>query len=263
MRRLSRVLLATGTVLGAAVSGYSAPVILNEYNAVSNTNFLGSGASDVTLGTIQGNGRNWVEMVVIQDHLDMRGWILSWADTSVSGSMTLSNDSLWSDLRSGTIITMTGMDAANSGYDTDASYDPINGDWWFNIFAGESQYVSSSSTTAVGDGIFSVSHSNWQMTIKDSLNVAQFGPAGEGVSPASGVGSDEVWKLEADPSASILPSSTSYKDGTSSSFGAPNRWSGGTFTQDFSALRSVVPEPAALSGLLAGLMVLARRRRQA
>ena len=60
----------------------------------------------------------------------------------------------------------------------------------------------------------------------------------------TGINNREVWKLEASPSDSIGPVS-SYNDGSSSSFGSPNRWNGGANVQDFSALR--VPEPAALT----------------
>jgi hypothetical protein len=73
-----------------------------------------------------------------------------------------------------------------------------------------------------------------------------YGPVGEGIYPMSGIGSDEVFELEATPGTSVTPASTSYKDGTSSTFGARNLWSSGTVLQDFSALRSaaMVTEPA-------------------
>jgi hypothetical protein len=56
---------------------------------------------------------------------------------------------------------------------------------------------------------------------------------------------------------------SNFRDGSSSSFGAPNLWSGGTFTQDFSVLRSVVPEPgaAALVGVALAALLSARARR--
>jgi hypothetical protein len=52
------------------------------------------------------------------------------------------------------------------------------------------------------------------------------------------VGSDEVFKLEENPSPYIRPNSA-YNDGTSSTFGQPNLWADGTQQQDFSALRNL------------------------
>ncbi|MEX2207642.1 MAG: PEP-CTERM sorting domain-containing protein [Myxococcota bacterium] len=224
-------------------SAVSAPILVNEYNAVSASNFLdgpSSTAADTTLGRIQGNGGDWVELVVIQDHLDLRGGSLSIdegnAPDRTTTVLSFSQDALWSDLRSGTIITVA------EDILSDPSYDPFGGDWWINVQASDTasgQFITASN--------FSTSNDNTQITLLDALSQVWFGPAGEGIVPASGIGSDEVWKLEADPSASITPTS-SYNDGSSSSFGAPNVWSGGAGSQDFAALRSVVvPEPGTLT----------------
>jgi len=249
--------LLVGLLLLSSSAG-AAPIFVNEYNAVSASNFLGgasSTAADTTLGRIQGNGGDWVELVVVQDHLDLRGGSLSIEEGNAVRTttvLTFSQDAIWSDLRSGTIITVA-EDIA-----TDSSYDPLGGDWWINVQAttgGSTQFITASN--------FSVSNDNTQVTLLDALAQVWFGPAGEGITPASGIGSDEVWKLEADPSASITPGSN-FTDGTSSSFGAPNVWSGGTFSQDFSALRSVVvPEPGAatLLGVVLAALLSVRARR--
>jgi hypothetical protein len=104
---------------------------------------------------------------------------------------------------------------------------------------------------------FSVSNDDTQITVRDALNAVLFGPAGEGVQPIGAINNREIWKLEANPSAAITPTS-GYNDGTSSTFGAPNRWNGGANVQDFSALRAVVPEPAAATLLGVALLGLAR-----
>jgi len=76
--------IGVGRVLGA-------DVILNEYNAVNGSDFLNGGtafededggyADDSYFGRVQGNGGDWFELVVITDHLDMRGWKLAiWMD---------------------------------------------------------------------------------------------------------------------------------------------------------------------------------------
>jgi hypothetical protein len=208
-------------------------VILNEWNAVSSSNLLdGGAATDPFWGAVAGNGGDWFELVVTEDNVDLRGLELIISDdTGGAGqdveSLFFSNDALWADVRSGTIITVS-EDLAD-----DVSYDPAAGDWWINV-----QAANNGSGTYVTANNFKVSNDNWQLTIRDG-GTTIFGPAGEGIAPSGGVGSEEVGKLEEDPSAAITPQSA-YNDGSSSSFGAPNRWSAGTEVQDFSQLRSVV-----------------------
>ena len=132
-------LVATGSVVQAA------DVILNEYNGVGSTRYLDNDnysnlgvrvdkqdsyfatipglAGD---GRVQGNGGNWFELVVVSDHVDMRGWELRWAETDKfenngstiwytppggpspnQGIITLSQSTEWSDLRAGTILTFS------------------------------------------------------------------------------------------------------------------------------------------------------------
>ncbi|HUN81053.1 MAG TPA: CotH kinase family protein, partial [Phycisphaerae bacterium] len=216
----------------AANANGGTKVILNEYNGVSPSNFLKSNGSDSFFGRILGNGGDWFELVVTTDHLDMRGWKLFITDNTGSGSqtnqtLTLTSHAIWSDLRSGTIITVS-EDLAD-----DVSYNPLAGDWWINVRAnnaGTGTYITASN--------FSVSNDNWQLTIKDAQNNVVFGPAGEGIQPISGVGNDEVLRLDESPSPFIYPHSN-YLDVASSTFGSPNTISSGG-TQDFSTLRSVL-----------------------
>ena len=256
MRRLPLALLLVSALLSSSVA--AAPIIVNEFNAVSSANYLDGGNSDSTLGIVQGNGGDWVELVVIADHFDLRGGSLSILEGQLPGRtttvLTFSQDALWSDLRAGTIITVAEDIASDTGYD------PFDGDWWINVQANDSasgQFITASN--------FSVSNDDTQITLLDALSQVWFGPAGEGIQPLTGINSREVWKLEADPSASITPTS-SYNDGSSSSFGAPNLWSGVASVQDFSALRSVVvPEPGAATLLgvaLAATAIASRRSRR-
>jgi hypothetical protein len=211
----------------------STVALLNEYNAVLPTGYLENDGTDIFWGTIAGNGGDWFELVVTDDHVDMRGWELVISDDTggageTTQSLYLTSDDLWADVRSGTIITVSEELA------DDASYDPYDDDWWINVQAadvGTGTYISNTD--------FTVSNVYWQLTIKDSFGEVIFGPAGEGVAPVTGIGNDEVFKLEEDPSAFIHPQSN-YNDGTSSTFGAPNLYAAGTVEQDFSALRSVV-----------------------
>jgi len=253
--RLIAMRQAVVVTLVLAASLQSADVILNEYNAVSGADFLNGGtaaadedggrASDSYFGRVEGNGGDWFELVVIKDHLDMRRWHLDiYNGRTLDETLDLTDDPLWSNLRSGTIITVA------EDVPSDVSYDPSAGDWWINVQANDDAdgaYIEASS--------FPVSSNDWQLRIRDALDAIVYGPAGEGVSPTSGVSSTEVARLEASPSASIRPNSNDYDDGADfSTFGAANRWG----VQDFKDLRTVAPVPASISVLSPnGLEVLA------
>ena len=111
-------------------------LILNEYNGVGSTKYLTEVIGDPDkgvdsyFGRVLGNGGNWIELIVTQDHLDVRGWKLLWAEslnTATNGTdlwygnaaveqgiITFSNNAAWSDLRAGTIITVCEFDASNT-----------------------------------------------------------------------------------------------------------------------------------------------------
>jgi hypothetical protein len=211
---------------------FAAPLILNEYNGVAPGNFLDDEKSDPYFGTVAGNGGDWFELVVVADHLDIRGWQVVVEDQGSpprNDTVTFSTDPLWSDLRAGTIITVAEEVA------DDVSYDPSAGDWWINVRAGvdgTGTYVSATD--------FEVSNNDTTITIRSADGLPIFGPAGEPLI-GGGVNSHEVFKLEADPGAAIGPTSDGYNDGSSSSFGAPNIWADGASTQDFTALRTGQP----------------------
>ena len=223
--------LSAATPSAANIATPSA-LVLNEYNAVVTTKKLDNLASDTYWGRIDGNGGDWLELVVTTDHLDITGWELVLSnDTGGVGetvqSLFFSGDALLTDLRAGTIITIS------ENLPDDVSYDPAGDDWWINFNAS-----SIASGTYITAQDFETSNVNWQLTIRDAMAVTQFGPAGEGIMPIVGIGSDEVFKLEDDPSGFITPSSN-YNDGTSSTFGSENVFSAGSQMQDFSSLRAV------------------------
>ncbi len=122
---------------------------------------------------IEGNGGDWAELVITQDHTDIRGWTLYWEnddtpngtvgqDNDERGYVTFTNNAVFADLRAGTIITISedssvdevrdgypgsqpGSNPTDTGYDydlsTDTSFDPIdggNGDWWMHFHLDES-----------------------------------------------------------------------------------------------------------------------------
>jgi hypothetical protein len=243
MRLMS--LLRVAVVLLTVSGGLrAADVILNEYNAVDSTDFLNGGdaaadesggrASDSYFGRVEGNGGDWFELVVIKDHLDMRRWKLDvYENKKLDKTLNLTNDAIWSDLRSGTIITVA------EDVPSDISYNPAAGDWWINVQAndkGDGLYIDKAS--------FKVSSKNWQLTIRNAAGAVAFGPAGEGVSPLDGISGTNIFRLKGDPSASITADSKDYGDGSDfSTFGAPNRWG----AQDFNDLRpKLAPVPATI-----------------
>jgi len=207
-----------------------APLILNEYNAVRPGDLLENDGEDAHWGRVAGNGGDWFELVVAIDHLDVRGWQLVVSDQTGSPGETVqtlvfSDDEIWSDLRSGTLITVS------EELPDDLGYDPAAGDWWINV-----QAEAAASGTFITAIDFEVSNRDWQVTILEQDETVMFGPAGEGVHPASGIGSDEVLKLE-EPPGPAIGTRSNYRDGSSSTFGAPNVFAAGTRTQDFSLLR--------------------------
>lgn len=236
--------LTVCAVLVAAGNVFGADVILNEYNAVDDDVYLGGGtalldesgtrASDSYFGRVLGNGGDWFELVVITDHLDMRGWQLDiYADGLLDETLDLTHHPIWSDLRSGTIITVS------ENVPSDISYDPAGGDWWINVQANNTAdglYIEASS--------FPVNSGSWQLRIKNSVGTVKFGPAGEGIYPASGVGGVEIFRLETTPDATIVAASIDYDDGDNySTFGSPNQWG----MQDMHILRSVAAQASTLT----------------
>ena len=246
-------------VLMQAASVFGASIIVNEYNAVDEWLDGASGtATDTYFGRVEGNGGDWFELVVIQDHLDIRGWRVDIREggDNVDDELVFTDHAIWSDLRSGTIITLAEDDNGGTLVD-DISYDPAAGDWWINVMVNDSN-----GGTYITETNIKITDDKTRFEIVDDSNVTIFGPAGEGVQPTSGVNDEEVWKLEADPSDSIVPTSPEYNDGTSSTFGSPNIYGGGQEVQDFSELRAVVPEPGTLVLLACSALALLMFRRR-
>ena len=189
----SFLIVSTILVLAAANVFATSQLILNEFNAVGSTKYLetadygGSTSVDTyfqemadglhpdkmtgTLpnGRIQGNGGDWIELVVTQDHLDIRGWQVRWAEVDATeangtdiwygngnveqGILQFSQSSVWSNLRAGTIITVVDenniyVDTDNQNktsnvppsqaeavinLNTDVNFNPDVNDWWINV----------------------------------------------------------------------------------------------------------------------------------
>jgi len=285
MQRTAVIVLSV--LSSIASSSFGADIILNEWNCVGSLKWLGnpgaptpgcpmpdgpsgfgcSNNDDTFFGRVQGNGSDWIELVVVTDHFDLRGWTIQWKEpaeddadgtdiwvgdgTVPQGEITFTNAAIWSDLRKGTIITITERNTANGGLDTDFSFDPCQGDWWINVSAVDVQYiVCNSNVCDAGPPVdcndpFDVGNGNWQAQILDAQANVHIGLVGEGASgwAGSGVNSREVVKLRQNPSAAINIFSD-YRGGDTSTFGGPNSWSdtvtGCRTYQSFAALRESV-----------------------
>jgi hypothetical protein len=259
-------------VLVGGIPARGAPLIINEFSAVGDGVVLENSGKDTFFDAHYinptGNGGNWVELVVTQDHLDLRGWKVEWSNTDPdSGNVVFTNNSLWSDVRSGAIITLRENDTGVPGNPVGArvsnvSFNPAGGDFWLEINVGDPLYIISSS--------FKVDNDNWRGTIRDNLNNIVQGPVGESLTGAGqpwqgggGINSQEVGQLKINPTAGST--AASYTDADWSSYGAAN-WlnSNGSVVQDFSNLRLWVPEPnslvlAALAACGAAAVVWRRR----
>lgn len=196
-------------------------LVLNEWNAVDDDRELAEG--DDALGVIPGNGGDWFELLVLED-ADLRGWTFTMADRRGDrGVVSFTNADLLGSVRAGTLITVS------ASLPEDASYNPEVGDWRFHLRATpEGAYAQS--------GGFEVTAHDWLFTAWDADRGVGFGPAGETVAPESGIAGDEVGFLAADPSDGLRRTSSDFRAGARSTYGAPNVWGNGN-VQDLSALR--------------------------
>ncbi len=246
----------------------TSPIILNEYNSVSSTDYLRGGTAsadadgvspgptDATFGRVLGNGGQWVEFVVVgngsaNSTTDMRGWTIRIQSTSGSATLVLSQNPYWSNVRAGTILTFIQNDSANGGLDTSihrtsALHTAGGGYLWSNIFVGDPVYISQTSSDLGGD--LGIGSDDTTFTVFDAGNTRIYGPAGESIAAYDsdsngsldatyGVSSTEILRVEENPAPSVNPISGAHNDAsTFSTFGARNRWgAGGVNSQSFAA----------------------------
>ena len=87
-------------------------------------------------GRIQGDGGNWIELAVTQDHSNLSGYTFNWSEQKKdangdyqthSGYIKLSNDPIWSNMRAGQIITISDSNSAPEIRDQWPQNDPSSG----------------------------------------------------------------------------------------------------------------------------------------
>ncbi len=92
-------------------------LIMNQANAVSGSKYLQPGKTDESLGRVEGNGQNWMQLLVTKtdpgkNTLDLQGYQIDWSynksdgTSSGSGVITFSNDPVWQNVPLGTAITI-------------------------------------------------------------------------------------------------------------------------------------------------------------
>ncbi|NCC53641.1 MAG: hypothetical protein EOM20_20865, partial [Spartobacteria bacterium] len=219
-------------------------LMLNEANAVGSSTNLE--VPDAAFTSPIGNGGNWIELMVLEDHLDIRGWQIQWAETGdasnisedfwygdpsvLQGIITFSQDAALSDLRKGALLTIIEHAvpfAAGGTAVTDISVDPEAGDWWMHLCATQevalgNRYLSTQSNNSTNQGDFSVGASDWQMRILDADGFMVAPPVGEGINGCeAGVSKTEVLALKDTFDASMRDASE-YTDRDYSSFGQLN-----------------------------------------
>ncbi len=164
---------------------------------------------DTGFARISENGGDWIELVVTQDFADLRGYTLYWENddngngvvgdgADERGIIRLSNDAFWSQLRAGTIITISediqfaevrdgyplappNSNIHNTGFfydlSTDLAFDPIgvgtpampeeDGDWHVHLWLNEGGVTP----YFVSGADLRVDNDNWRMWIFDSTNL--------------------------------------------------------------------------------------------
>jgi hypothetical protein len=91
-------------------------LLLNQANAVSGGKYLKSGKTDASWGRVEGNGQNWMQLLVSKtdpgkNTLNLQGYQIDWAYSKDSqnfgsGVITFSNDPVWQQVPLGTAITV-------------------------------------------------------------------------------------------------------------------------------------------------------------
>jgi len=236
-----------------SIAPATSPVILNEYNAVSNSLFIGGGAqddagapSDPTLGRITGNGGPWLEFVVTgsasTQSVDLRNWTIKVEGNDKTRTLKLSNHIALSAVPKGTILTFTDDRTTADTALPKVSNKISSGFQWSNIWMFDPILINQSASTHPSGR--TIGSSDTRVTLLNGADQIVYGPIGESILAKDNnmngfpdellsVSDTEVLKLEANPTSSVSPIAITYDDGDTSTFGRPNIWNSNLSTQSF------------------------------
>ncbi len=234
------------------------PIILNEYNGVGTEEYLGGGDEleagapfDSFFSRIEGNGGAWVEFVVTQN-LDIRKWTLEITNEDSTQILKLADHVALESIPAGTILTFSEGNRYLGTSFNQTSRLNIDGYTWTNIWMHDSIVIDQANSTHPTNS--PIGSDDTRFTWKNAADEIIYGPSGEKIALSDSndngigdepiaVGSSEVFRLEANPSASTNPLNINYDDGSSSSYGRPNRWSNDSIIQLFNGFLAVSSPP--------------------
>ncbi|MDG2399229.1 MAG: lamin tail domain-containing protein [Akkermansiaceae bacterium] len=234
------------------------PIILNEYNAVGSEEYLGGGDEleadapfDSFFSRIEGNGGAWVEFVVTQNS-DIRKWTLEITNKDSTQILKLADHVALESIPAGTILTFSEGNRYLGTSFNQTSRLNIDGYAWTNIWMHDSVLIDQTNSTHPTNS--PIGSDDTRFIWKNAANEIIYGPSGETIALSDSndngigdepiaVGDSEVFRLEANPSASTNPLNINYDDGSSSSYGRPNLWSNDSIVQLFNGFLSVSSPP--------------------
>ncbi len=259
--------LTTEQTYEVNIAPSNSPIILNEYNGVSSTGFLGGSTSttpnedrDFNLGRIEGNGGEWVEFIVVgngssDNTVDLRGWTLTISSDTAQSTLKFSQHPAWAEVIAGTILTLGREGTPETNLHRRSELNS-SGILWSHVRMDHPTLFDQSASTLTNEAIGS---NNTRFTIQDNTDAVIYGPSGESVAVLDsdnnnigdefiGVGSSEAFRLERNPTPTISPINLDYDDGTNSTLGGPNRWGSGPTIQSFSVYQNPTGTPPTISG---------------
>lgn len=234
------------------------PLILNEYNGVGTEEYLGGGDEleagapfDSFFSRIEGNGGAWVEFVVTQNS-DIRKWTLEITNKDSTQILKLADHIALESIPAGTILTFSEGNRYLGTSFNQTSRLNIDGYTWTNIWMHDPIVIDQADSTHPTNS--PIGSDDTRFTWKNAADEIIYGPSGEKIALSDSndngigdepiaVGSSEVFRLEGNPSASTNPLNINYDDGSSSSYGRPNRWSNDSIVQLFNGFLAVSSPP--------------------
>ena len=222
----------------------SAPLVLNEYNAVADDReFLAGGPL--------GNGGDWYEFVVVEDNLDLRGYSIELYDLKgpddqlrLASTVTFGDDIRIARAPAGTIITISEENVNDLNFNATT-------DWHINFQINNDVSGTFFAAPSVG-AVFNSTRSGQAVLIKNAAGAVVTPLSGETEAwdtANGGVSGSEVMNLCVNPTSGMaLDPVADYRDnGAVTTFGQPNVCvypdpndpaNSITFTQNLSSLRN-------------------------